>query len=251
VKLAVAGKGGVGKTTIVALLAREAVENGYRVLVVDADPDANLATTLGFPEPIAPLANEEELVAERAGSGGFVRLNPTVDDIPDRYTVERDGIRLIVLGGIRGGGQGCACPANVLLRTLLAHLLLRERDVVLVDMEAGIEHLGRGTTRSVDALILIVESDRKTLETADRTVGLAREIGIERILAVANKVREEEEIDEIRSHLLDEIPIVGAIPYVETIRTASRTGPLPPGRPDGSLRKLFTAIEVHLKRPLP
>jgi len=250
-KLAVAGKGGVGKTTLVALLAREAVDAGYRVLVVDADPDANLATTLGFPEPIAPLANEEELVAERAGSGGFVRLNPTVDDIPDRYTVEREGIRLIVLGGIRGGDEGCACPANVLLKSLLAHLLLQERDAVLLDMEAGIEHLGRGTVRNVDALLLIVESDRKTLETAERTVALARDLGIERILAVANKVYEDEEIDEIRQGLPDGIAIVGVVPYVDAIRAAARTGSLPPERPDNSFRELFSAIEAKLKSSLP
>jgi len=250
-KLAVAGKGGVGKTTLVALLAREAVDAGYRVLVVDADPDANLATTLGFPEPISPLANETELVAERAGSGGFVRLNPTVDDIPDRYTVEREGIRLIVLGGIRGGDEGCACPANVLLKSLLAHLLLNERDAVFLDMEAGIEHLGRGTVRNVDALLVMVESDKKTLETAERTVVLARDLGIERILAVANKVREDEEIDEIRQGLPDGIAVVGVVPYVDAIRAAARTGALPPGRPDDSVRELFSAIEVKLKSALP
>ena len=200
-KLAVAGKGGVGKTTLVALLAREAVERGYRVLVVDADSDPNLAVTLGIAEPIVPLADDEELVAERAGSGGFIRLNPTVEDIPARYTVERNGIRLLVLGGIRGGGTGCACPANTLLKALLAHLLVREDDVVLLDMEAGIEHLGRGTVRNVDALILVAESDRKALETAVRTVALAREIGIERVVAVANRVHDKEDSDRIRSGL--------------------------------------------------
>ena len=250
-KLAVAGKGGVGKTTLVALLAREAVEAGYRVLAVDADPDANLATTLGFPEPISPLANEEELVAERAGSGGFVRLNPTVDDIPERYTVERDGIRLIVLGGIRGGDRGCACPANVLLKSLLAHLLLKERDVVLLDMEAGIEHLGRGTVKSVDGLLLIVESDRKTLETAERTVALAHEIGIERILAVINRVREAAEVEEVRAALPDGVDVVGAVPELESIRAASRRGPLPPERPDVVVRELFLAIESKLSEPQP
>jgi len=250
-KLAVAGKGGVGKTTLVALLAREAVEAGYRVLAVDADPDANLATTLGFPEPISPLANEEELVAERAGSGGFVRLNPTVDDIPEHYTVERDGIRLIVLGGIRGGDRGCACPANVLLKSLLAHLLLKERDVVLLDMEAGIEHLGRGTVKSVDGLLLIVESDRKTLETAERTVALAHEIGIERILAVINRVREAAEVEEVRAALPDGVDVVGAVPELESIRAASRRGPLPPERPDVVVRELFLAIESKLSEPQP
>lgn len=247
-KIAVAGKGGVGKTTLVALLAREAVAAGYRVLAVDADPDANLATTLGFPEPVSPLADEEELVAERVGSGGFIRLNPTVDDIPDRYTVERDGIRLIVLGGIRGGDEGCACPANVLLKSLLAHLLLKERDAVFLDMEAGIEHLGRGTVKNVDALLLIVESDRKTLETAERTVSLARELGIERILAIGNKVREDDELDEIRVRLPKGIPLIGSVPYLDAVRAAARQGPLPAERPDASLRALFAVVE-GLVRP--
>jgi len=242
-KLAVAGKGGVGKTTLVTLLAREAVLRGYRILVVDADPDANLATTLGFPEPIAPLANEDELVAERAGSGGFVRLNPTVDDIPNRYVVERGGIRLLVLGGIRGGGKGCACPANVLLKSLLAHLLLKERDVVLLDMEAGIEHLGRGTVQSVDGLLLIVESDRKTLETAARTIALADELGIDRVLAVANKVRDDEDSARIRAGLSPEVPIVGSIPYIDALRVAAQCGPLPDGLTDPSVSELLDRLE--------
>lgn len=242
-KLAVAGKGGVGKTTLVALLAREAVTRGYRVLVVDADSDPNLATTLGITESILPLANEEELVAERTGSGGFIRFNPTVDDIPSRYTVEHEGIRLLVLGGIRGGGTGCACPANALLRALLAHLLVQEREMVLLDMEAGIEHLGRGTVRNVDALVLIVESDRKTLETAGRTLGLARDLGIERILAVANRVRDEVDSAEIRVGLPAEIPIVGSIPYVDALRIAARRGSLPEALSLPSVSDLLDQLE--------
>ena len=241
-KLAIAGKGGVGKTTITALLAREAAASGHRVLVVDADPDANLATTLGFPEPPVPLAEEELLIAERTGSGGFVRLNPTVDDIPDRYIVEQDGIRLIVLGGIRGGGEGCACPANVLLKTLLAHLLLKERDVVLVDMEAGIEHLGRGTVDSVDALLIAVESDRKTLETAHRSLSLAREIGIERILAVANRVRDEEDAPRIRDGLPADVFVVGSIPYRDELRIAARSGGIPVGLALPSISRLYVRL---------
>jgi CO dehydrogenase maturation factor len=241
-KLAVAGKGGVGKTTLVALLAREAVERGYRVLVVDADSDPNLATTLGITEPIVPLANEEELIAERAGTGGFIRLNPTVDDIPSRYTVERNGIRLLVLGGIRGGGTGCACPANTLLKALLAHLLVRQDDVILLDMEAGIEHLGRGTVRNVDALVLIVESDRKTLETANRTLALAGELGIERVLAVANRVHDDDS-ELIRAGLPAGLPIIGSIPYVDALRVAARCGGLPDNLTFPPVSELLAQLE--------
>ena len=248
-KLAVAGKGGVGKTTLVALLAREAVARGYRVLVVDADSDPNLATTLGITEPIAPLADDEELVAERTGTGGFIRLNPTVDDIPSRYTVERNGIRLLVLGGIRGGGSGCACPANTLLKALLAHLLVREDDAVLLDMEAGIEHLGRGTVRNVDALILIVESDRKTLETAERTLALARELRIERVLAVANRVRDDEDSERIRAGLPPGIPIVGSIPYFDALRVAARCGALPQDLTLPPVSELLARLERLLTGP--
>lgn len=243
-KVAIAGKGGVGKTTIVALLAREAAANERRVLAIDADPDANLATTLGFPDPVAPLANDEELVAQRTGSGGFVRLNPTVDDIPDRYTVEQNGIRLIVLGGVRGGGGGCACPANVLLRSLLAHLLLRERDVVLVDMEAGIEHLGRGTVEEVDALLLVVESDRKTLQTAGRSVSLAREIGIERILAVANKIRDDEDVARVRGGLPEGVDLIGSLPYDDELRIAARSGRIPAEKKLPSVSALYRELDA-------
>lgn len=242
-KLAVAGKGGVGKTTLVALLAREAAARGYRVLLVDADSDPNLAMTLGITKPIAPLADDEQLIAERAGTGGFIRLNPTVGDIPSRYTVERDGVRLLVLGGIRGGGTGCACPANTLLKALLAHLLVREDDVVLLDMEAGIEHLGRGTVRNVDALILIVESDRKSLETAERTLALGRELGIEQVLAVANRIHDDEDSEKIRASLPPGIPIVGSIPYADALRVAARRGALPEGLTLSSISALLARLE--------
>ncbi len=245
-KLAVAGKGGVGKTTLVALLAREAVAQGYRVLVVDADSDPNLATTLGIDESVVTLADDEELVTDRVGSGGFVRLNPTVDDIPPRYTVERHGVRLLVLGGIRGGGTGCACPANTLLMALLAHLLVREDDVVLLDMEAGIEHLGRGTVRNVDGLILVVESDRKTLETGERTIGLARELGIQRIVAVANRVRDNEDSQRIRDALPSDIEVAGSIPYLDELRLAARSGGLPEGFSHPSIVELWVRLERSL-----
>jgi CO dehydrogenase maturation factor len=242
-KLAIAGKGGVGKTTLVALLAREAVTRGYRVLVVDADPDANLATTLGFPNPIAPLSEERELIADRAGTGGLVKLNPTVDDIPDRYAVEQDGIRLLVLGGIRQGGGGCACPAYTLLKALLHHLLVQRSELVLADMEAGIEHLGRGAVEAVDALLVVVEADRRALETAVRTVRLAREIGLEQLVAVGNKIRGPEEASSIQDALPAGLQLLGVLPYLEELRGTACTSCLPQGLAPSSIRDLFTRLE--------
>jgi len=245
-KLAVAGKGGVGKTTLVALLAREAVARGYRVIAVDADPDANLAMTLGIYTPIVTLAEERELIKERVGAEGLVKLNPTVDDIPDRYSVEQDGIQLLVLGGVRQGGGGCACPANALLRSLLRHLFLREGEVVLVDMEAGIEHLGRGTVQGVDALIVVVEADRRSLETAARIVHLAHEIGLDRILAAGNKIRQPEEEALIREGLPDSIPLLSVLPYLEELRATGLSGNLREGSSPPAVQDLFTLLEGRL-----
>ena len=245
-KLAVAGKGGVGKTTLVALLAREAVARGYRVIAVDADPDANLAMTLGIDQPIVTLAEERELIKDRVGEEGFVKLNPTVDDIPDRYSVEQDGIRLLVLGGIRRGGGGCACPANTLLQSLVRHLFLRHGEVVLVDMEAGIEHLGRGTVQGVDALIVVVEADRHTLETAARIARLAHEIGLEQIVAVGNKIRESEEETLIRQGLPDGILLLSVLPYLEELRTTGLAGSLPHGPSPPAVQDLFSLLKQQL-----
>lgn len=245
-KLAVAGKGGVGKTTLVALLAREAVARGYRVIAVDADPDANLAMTLGIYTPIVTLAEERELIKERVGAGGLVKLNPTVDDIPNRYSVEQDGIRLLVLGGIRQGGGGCACPANALLHSLLRHLFLRQGEVVLVDMEAGIEHLGRGTVQGVDALIVVVEADRRTLETAARIVHLAHEIGLNRILAVGNKISTPEEEKSVREGLPKGLPLLAVLPYLEKLHATGLTGSLPQGPSPEAIQELFTLLEERI-----
>jgi len=242
-KLAVAGKGGVGKTTLVALLAREATARGYRVLAVDADPDANLASTLGFPGPIVPLADHEELISQRAGTVGFVKLNPTVDDIPDRYGIERDGIRLLVLGGIRRGGGGCACPANAFLRALLRHLILRRGEVVLVDMEAGIEHLGRGTAEGVHALLVVVEPDHRSLDTAARILRLAGELGLRRILAVGNKVRGPEDETYILEGLPQGLPPLAFLPFSEELWMTGRAGQ-PPSGPLLAVRGLFSQLET-------
>ena len=183
-KVAVTGKGGVGKTTIAAFLARCWRDAGERVVAVDADPDANLAGTLGYRGPeITPLVRLKALVEERVGGGegwgGFLKMNPRVDDIPAQIGVDVDGIRVLVMGTIDRGRRGCACPENVLLREVLSHLILRHDEHVVVDMEAGIEHLGRGTAEGVDQMIVVVEPGWASIETARRVAGLAADLGLD------------------------------------------------------------------------
>lgn len=221
-KIAISGKGGVGKTTLCALLAREAVAQGKRVFAVDADPNPTLALALGLPGEITPLVELQGLIEERVGSmDGFFRLNPTVDDIPERFAVEHDGIKLLVMGPIRQGGGGCACPQNTFLKSLLQHLVLERDEVILLDFEAGLEPLGRATAQGVDALLIVVEPDGGSVVTATRIHALAQQIGIKRIFAVANKIREPGELRAIEESL--EIAVIGALPYSEALRVASPT----------------------------
>lgn len=211
-KIAITGKGGVGKTTLTSLLAYTFTQQKRQVLVIDADPNANLASALGFPEEvaaqIAPIAEMEELIYERTGArpgefGGFFRLNPRVDDIPDRFSAEWRGVRLLVMGTIKGGGTGCACPENALLKNLVRHLLLQRSEVIILDMEAGIEHLGRGTAGAVDAMIVVVEPGQRSLQTARTISRLAADIGIEEVHVVGNKVRGQADRDFIIESLPD------------------------------------------------
>ncbi len=199
-KLAITGKGGVGKTTLAALLAHEFAARGHQVLAIDADPATGLAVACGVPPEqaaeIIPIADMEDLIYERTGArkgetGGFFRLNPRVDDIPDRFAVVIDGIRILTMGTVKAGGTGCLCPENALLRTLVTHLLLRRDEVLIMDMEAGVEHLGRGTAGTVDAFIVVVEPGRRSLQTAHAIRALAQDLGIARIYAVGNKVASE------------------------------------------------------------
>lgn len=218
-KLAISGKGGVGKTLLAALLSREFAKNGYAVLAIDADPDTNLASALGFPDPekIIPISEMKELIEERtetrAGqSGSLYKLNPRVEDIPDNFARKLDGIRLMVMGKVKRGGSGCYCAENTLLQALIAHLLVARNEVVILDMAAGIEHLGRATARAVDRLIVVVEPGRKSVETAFRIKKLAQDIGLSQIAAVGNKIRSLAD----RNFLISSLPefeFLGFIPY--------------------------------------
>ena len=220
-KIAISGKGGVGKTTLAALLSYIYTERGYTVFAIDADPSANLGSALGFPAEqiarIVPIAEMKELIAERTGSqpgvyGGYFRLNPQVEDIPDRFSSQHRGVGLLVMGTVSRAGKGCMCPENALVRTLVAHLLLQREEMVILDMEAGLEHLGRGTSQAVDLLIGVVEPGQRSLEMAKRIADLASELGIRRYVVVGNKVRDERDQALIKG-TLDTIPVLGFLAY--------------------------------------
>src|SRR3990170_3004549 len=201
-KLAVTGKGGVGKTTLSALLAEVVAREGRRVLAIDANPDANLASALGLPAEVSarivPIAEMADLIEERTGSrpgrsGGFFRLNPRVDDIPERFSARKDSIWLLVMGTVKRGGGGCLCSESALLSALLQHLLIQRDEVVVLDMDAGVEHLGRATARYVDAFIIVVEPGQRSLQTAASVRKLALDLGISRCLVAGSKTRSEAE----------------------------------------------------------
>ena len=250
-KIAISGKGGVGKTTLAALLINFFREQGKKVLAVDADPDANLALALGVQDPagITPLSQMKEMIAERTESqpgkmGGFFKLNPKVDDIPEKFSRQLDGVKLIVMGGVKKGGSGCICPESVLLRTLVTHLVLLRDEVVVMDMEAGIEHLGRATAKGVDRLIVVVEPGRRSLETAQHVKKLATEIGLTKVAVVGNKIRGAADEAFLKRNLPD-LPILGFIPFDDRIIEADLGG-RPPYEAIPELLEVAQAIAGQL-----
>lgn len=249
-KIAIGGKGGVGKTTVTGLLARcLAMDGNNKVIAIDADPVANLAAALGIPEdkPITPISQLTELIAERTGAkpgtmGGFFTLNPKVDDIPERFSQERDRVRLLVMGTVQSGGSGCICPESTVLKALMNHLVLVREDIVIMDMEAGVEHLGRATSGSVDALIVVVNPGARSRAAAEKIRKLGKDIGIKRILILGNRVRGEEDRRLIRSSLAD-FEILGFIPEQEEIVLADRGGMRPYDDLSTAPQELFAIVE--------
>ena len=232
-KLAVSGKGGVGKTTFSALLIRTLNAQGKRVLAIDADPDANLAAALGIPDAakIVPIAEMKELIFERTEAqpgtiGGFFKLNPKVDDLPDSLSAKLDNIKMMRLGGVKKGGSGCICPESTLLRALMLHIVLARDEVVVMDMEAGIEHLGRATASAVDKLIVVVEPGRRSMDTAGHIKKLASEIGLKNIGLVGNKIRGQKDEEFLKKHLSD-FEFLGFIRQDEALIEADLDGVSP------------------------
>jgi CO dehydrogenase maturation factor len=236
-KIAVAGKGGVGKTLIAGTLARLFAKDGYNVLAIDNDSAMNLSYTLGIDEKvkanIVPISEMKTLIYERTSipgeSAGAYNINPEVSDIPDRFKVTGpDGIKLLVLGTVKKPASGCLCPENALIRTLIYNLLVKRDEVVIVDFEAGLEHLGRGTAKGIDVMLVITEPSQKSLDLCSKIIDLSKSLGIINIFLIANKVYDDSQLDIIYKTIEKwEIPLYHTIPNDPEIINADLRGIAP------------------------
>ncbi len=234
-KIAISGKGGVGKTTLAGVMARILADEGRRVLAIDADPDSNLASAIGLPKEalakLAPIASMTSMIEERTGAkkgsfGSMFKLNPKVDDLPDELGVSYRGVKLLLLGCIPQGGGGCFCPENILLKNLVRHLLVKRDEVLIIDMEAGLEHLGRGSTGYVDALIIVVEPGQRAINTARQIKKLGEDLKIKNMMVVGNKAASAEDRKIIEESLSD-FPVLGYMSFNPMVLQADREGRSP------------------------
>ncbi len=255
-KIAVSGKGGVGKTTFAGTLARVLATENDTVLAIDADPDANLASALGFPaellEGTEPIANMMDLVEERTGAkkgsyGGMFSLTPKVDDIPDKYCVVHKNVRLLTLGTVQQAGSGCFCPESALLKNLINYLFIGQKDTLIVDMEAGIEHLTRGSTAYVDMFIITVEPGLRSIQTAFHIKSLAAALGVKSVYIVGNKINSDSDKRLIEEKIGDEMQVLGYISYNPKIIEADMKG-IAPFDIDEKVRVEVTEINQEIKR---
>lgn len=205
-KIAVSGKGGVGKTTISAYLSKKFAQEGYHVYAVDADPDVSLGTVLGLENSqvtnLKPIVDMREVIASKSGGdGAYYSLNPNVDDVLDQYSIDIDKIKFLKMGAVKQGGSSCYCRENSFLNSLMNSLLLNKEDVVVLDMGAGIEHLTRGTSKGVDVILVVTEPTKVSVQTANVVSRLASELGIEQVKFVGNKIRNKEELEFLQTNL--------------------------------------------------
>ncbi len=225
-KIAIGGKGGVGKTTVCSIWAQLFAQSGFDVLAIDADPDTNLAAAMGVPGSQAPepLIHMKSLIGERTGTdrnavGAYFRMNPKVSDLPEKYWLEVNGLKLLVLGGIKKAGAGCACSEGSFLRALLTHTILHRQEVVLVDLDAGVECMGRSSVEGIDALVIVVEPGSRSLDTAKNISDMARSMNIRQVAAIANKITDKKQIEQI-SDQLNGIPLLTSIVSMPAIQEA-------------------------------
>jgi len=228
-KIAIGGKGGVGKTTVSAIWAQLLAQEGLDVLAIDADPSTSLASAFGIASEQSPkpLISMKELIAERTGTGkdavgAYFRLNPKVSDLPEQYWRETNGVKLLVLGAITQAGGGCACPEGAFLKALLTHTILQREEIVLVDLAAGVEFMGRASVQGIDALVVVVEPGSRSIETAVNIAKMAKKLGIGCVGAIANKVTQAPQIDTIRSQL-DDVILLGTLRYSRLLQEADLT----------------------------
>jgi CO dehydrogenase maturation factor len=234
-KIAVSGKGGTGKTFIAGVLSFFFVQKGFKVLAIDADPSPNLALTLGIPwsdaSKIVPISENRKLIESKTNTGfnGVYRLSFTVDDVVKDYGVRSPyGVDLLVMGTVRSAGTGCTCPANALIRALLQHLVVERNEVVIMDMEAGVEHFGRGTARHMDMLVTVMDSSMKSMEIAKRIEVLAKEIEIKRVFVVGNKLTNASQDRLMRKFATDnDLDLLDLIPFDEHIMKSDMVGETP------------------------
>lgn len=258
-KIAVAGKGGVGKTFVSATLSRILARDGYNVLAVDADPNLNLAYSLGVgydvADNIVPLSENNDLVKEKTGVapeeaiGNMFNMNPRVNDVIDRFGVNApDNVKLLVMGTVKGGGTGCMCGANAMLRVLIQHMLIQRGEVLVMDMVAGLEHLGRGTARRMDAMLVVIEPRMKSVDTVKRILKMAEQIEVNTVLAVGNKVMRPKDEEFIRRKMSElNVPVISIIPYDQAVADADMEGiPTIDYAPDSVAVKAVVELEKYL-----